>query len=140
MLDVFLIIWLIYIMELPNGEKGSLARLGLSLRTTAVLTRWRKRVKESRTRYFCLCELVSTEADYNRDLLLILEKMQIPLRNCGAISEEEEKELFPNIQGMIDLSSQLLTDVTNLKDKWSSHSTLIGKTMIRYSKFLQIYS
>jgi hypothetical protein len=66
--------------------------------------------------------------------------MQVPLRECGVTSEEDEKELFPNIQGMINLSSQLLTDVTALKDAWNSHTTLIGQTMIRYSKFLQIYS
>jgi hypothetical protein len=114
--------------------------MGLSLRTAGVLARWRKRVKESRVRYLCLCELVTTEADYNRDLRLIQEKMQVPLRECRAISEQEEQELFPNIQGMINLSSQLLTDVTALRDNWSPHNTLIGQTMIRYSKFLQIYS
>lgn len=66
--------------------------------------------------------------------------MQLPLRECGAISELQEQELFPNIKGMIDLSSQLLSDVTKLRDEWSPHTTLIGQTMIRYSKFLQIYS
>ncbi len=105
-----------------------------------VVSRWRKHTRVSKTRYNRLCELVSTEADYNRNLQLIQQKIQAPLRNCGAISELEEQELFPNIQGMINLSSQLLNDVTILRDSWSPHTTLIGQTMIRYSKFLQIYS
>lgn len=40
----------------------------------------------------------------------------------------------------MDLSSQLLADVTALKDNWSPHKTMLGNIMIRYSKFLQIYS
>lgn len=41
---------------------------------------------------------------------------------------------------MIQLSSQLLVDAEQLKETWNVHSTLLGPTMIRYSKFLQIYS
>lgn len=48
--------------------------------------------------------------------------------------------MFPNIEGMIQLSSQLLVDTEQLKATWNVHSTLLGPTMIRYSKFLQIYS
>jgi hypothetical protein len=66
--------------------------------------------------------------------------MQIPLQESKAISEEEEREMFPNIQGMINLSEQLFQDVDKLKTTWNASATLIGPTMVRYSKFLQIYS
>jgi hypothetical protein len=32
------------------------------------------------------------------------------------ITEQEGRELFPNLQNMIDMSEQMLTDITKLKD------------------------
>lgn len=41
---------------------------------------------------------------------------------------------------MINLSEQLLMDITKLKDSWNPLTTVVGPTMLRYSKFLQIYA
>ena len=48
--------------------------------------------------------------------------------------------MFPNIQGMIHLSHQLYADLTNIFSIWERKTTLIGQTMLRYARFMLVYS
>ena len=102
-----------------------------------VAKRW---TRKSKDRYYRLRELTETEATYLAVLKTIHEKMELPLKDSGAISEEEQREMFPNIEGMIQLSSQIYTDLSQIFSSWNRHITMIGQTMIRYSRFMLVYS
>lgn len=48
--------------------------------------------------------------------------------------------MFPNVESMIGLSVQLREDLNAKFQSWDRRKTLIGQTMIRFSKFLLVYS
>lgn len=48
--------------------------------------------------------------------------------------------MFPNVNGMIILSKQIYEDMNALLMDWNRRTTLIAPTMIRYSKFMLVYS
>lgn len=48
--------------------------------------------------------------------------------------------MFPNVLGMIHLSRQIHADMEALLMGWDRRLTLVGPTMIRYSKFMLVYS
>ena len=47
--------------------------------------------------------------------------------------------MFPNLDGMIELSGQIYDEMKVILDHWERNSTMIGPTMIKFSKFLMIY-
>jgi hypothetical protein len=48
--------------------------------------------------------------------------------------------MFPNLDGMIILSKQIYEDMNALLMGWNRKTTLIAPTMIKYSKFMLVYS
>ena len=48
--------------------------------------------------------------------------------------------MFPNLDGMIILSKQIYEDMNALLVDWNRNTTLIAPTMIKYSKFMLVYS
>ena len=48
--------------------------------------------------------------------------------------------MFASIQSMIQLSKQMKVELEGIFQKWDRHSTMIGSTMKKYSKFLLVYS
>ena len=48
--------------------------------------------------------------------------------------------MFPNVQSMISLSEQLQEELKSKEKNWDSRTTMIGQTMIRFCKFLLVYS
>ena len=48
--------------------------------------------------------------------------------------------MFPNIDGMIDLSDQIYQEFSIILKKWERKTTLIGTAMLKFSPFLMIYS
>lgn len=48
---------------------------------------WRKRAKNSRHRFNVLKEWIETEKNYNRDLQLIIDKIEQPLKQTGKLTE-----------------------------------------------------
>lgn len=48
--------------------------------------------------------------------------------------------MFPNISGMIHLSGNIFKDMEAILQKWDRRTTLIGPSMIQYSKFMLVYS
>jgi hypothetical protein len=70
----------------------------------------------------------------------IIEKIQKPLFESDIISENDVAKMFPNVQSMIQLSEQLSLDLKKTFEAWDRRKTVIGQTMIRFSKFLLVYS
>jgi len=99
-------------MQLSSEDKQRAAHLKFKL----LFLNWRRKMLKSKQRWYGLDELVQTETTYCKDLIIIRDKIQQPLIDMKIITEQEQQELFPNIQGMINLSEQLLTDITKLKD------------------------
>ena len=48
--------------------------------------------------------------------------------------------MFPNIEGMIDLSQQIHLALKEKLTTWNSKATLIADTMCKFSRFFIIYS
>lgn len=48
--------------------------------------------------------------------------------------------MFPNIEGMIDLSGQIHDELKAILQGWNRSTTILGTPMIKYSRFLMIYS
>lgn len=48
--------------------------------------------------------------------------------------------MFPNIDGMIDLSQQIHIALKEVLAGWNRKTTLIGDTMCKFSRFFIIYS
>ena len=55
------------------------------------------------------------------------------------ISKDEERILFPNIKGMIDLSENLCRCISQAITSWSPNLTVIGEDLILLHKFFMIY-
>ena len=81
--------------------------LKLILNVGASLKKWKKIASKSKDRYNRLKELVITEKDYHDDLVTIRDKVKDELVNANLINKLQAKSMFPNIDGMIDLSSQI---------------------------------
>lgn len=48
--------------------------------------------------------------------------------------------MFPNIEGMIDLSGQIHDELKAILQNWNRSTTILGTPMIKFSRFLMIYS
>lgn len=106
----------------------------------AVCKKWKKQSARSRDRFFRLRELTTTEGDYQKDLNSIKTKIKEPLLACNAINQIEANMMFANIDSMIQLSAQLSQEFSVKLAGWDRKTTMIGQTMIRFSKFLLVYS
>ncbi len=73
----------------------------------AALGKWTKLASRSKNRYLRFKELVMTELDYQKDLIIIKDGIKRPLQEAGLILEMEANAMFPNIDAMIQLSAQL---------------------------------
>ncbi len=83
---------------------------------------------------------MTTEEDYRKDLLSIKERIQQPLLESQCITSNDVAKMFPNVESMIGLSVQLREELQAKFDGWDRRKTMIGQTMIRFSKFLLVYS
>jgi hypothetical protein len=106
----------------------------------AATVKWKKLATRSRDRYYRLRELVTTEEDYRKDLISIKERIQQPLYESQCISENDVARMFPNVESMIGLSVQLREELNAKFEAWDRRKTMIAQTMIRFSKFLLVYS
>ena len=50
---------------------------------------------------------MTTESDYLNDLMIIRDHIKKPLRDEELISENEERNMFANIEAMIQLSTEM---------------------------------
>lgn len=48
--------------------------------------------------------------------------------------------MFPNIDGMINLSEQIFSELKSVLQNWNRNTTMIGNIMLKYSRFLMIYA
>jgi len=48
--------------------------------------------------------------------------------------------MFANLDGMIDLSGQMLAEFSGILNCWDRRRTMIGQAMAKYSRFLIIYN
>lgn len=56
------------------------------------------------------------------------------------LAKQELIEIFPNIDGMIQLSDMILIQFQAVFAKWNSKTTKIGQEMAFYAQSLKIYS
>lgn len=129
------------IMDISNKELKELsAKLKSIVRLGTAVNKWKKLAGKSRDRYYRLRELVTTEEDYRKDLISIKERIQQPLLESQCITANDAAVMFPNVESMIGLSIQLREELNAKFEGWDRRKTLIGQTMIRFSKFLLVYS
>lgn len=117
-----------------------MAKLRSIVMAGAATNKWKKLANRSKDRYYRLRELVTTEEDYRKDLISIKERIQQPLLQSQIIDENDVAKMFPNVESMIGLSVQLREELNAKFQGWDRRKTLIGQTMIRFSKFLLVYS
>jgi hypothetical protein len=110
------------------------------IKTGAAVKKWKKIAGKSKDRLNRLKELVITEKDYQSDLITIRDRIMKELQAAGLITSQEAKWMFPNIDGMIDLSAQIYQEFKELLNHWQRRTTIIGLPMIKYSRFLILYS
>jgi hypothetical protein len=70
----------------------------------------------------------------------IRSKIKKELEGEGLITVQQGNQMFPNLDGMIDLSDQIFREFRDILAGWNRKYTEIGKPMIKYSRFLMIYS
>lgn len=104
------------------------------------VARWKKFMNKSKNRYYRIQELYTTENDYRNDLIIIRDHIGRPLREQQLISQNEERSMFGSIESMIQLSTQMISELEDIYQNWDRHSTLLGAIMKKYSKFLLVYS
>lgn len=117
------------------GEK-----LRLIVQIGAACKKWKKFAGRSRDRYYRFRELVTTEEDYRKDLISIRDRIRAPLLEKDCISQAEAALMFPGVEAMIGLSLQLGEELGAKLQTWDRRTTTIGQSMIRFSKFLLVYS
>ena len=114
--------------------------LKLILGIGSSLKKWKKVAGKSKDRYNRLKELVMTEKDYHDDLVTLRDKVKKELQAANLINNQQANNMFPNLDGMIDLSSQIYQEFSIILDKWERKTPCIGHSMIKFSRFLMIYS
>lgn len=128
-------------MDISSKEvKDECAKLKSIVRLGTAVSKWKKLAGRSRDRYYRLRELVTTEEDYQKDLTSIKEHIKQPLLESQCITPNDVAAMFPNLESMIGLSMQLREELNAKFEGWDRRKTLIGQTMIRFSKFLLVYS
>ena len=125
--------------KLPSPSELS-QRLKMIAKVGAPLKKWKKIADKSKDRYNRLKELVTTEADYHSDLVTIKERIKQELEAAGLISSLQANQMFPNLDGMISLSEQIHAELREILLTWDRNKSILSTPMIKYSRFLMIYS
>lgn len=111
----------------------------LRIKIQQMIKTWKKKARKSRHRVNILKEWELTEKAYIEDLKLIINRIQEPLIAADILSLEDDRILFPNLNSMLKLSEELLSDIQGFLKDWNPHRTLIGKKLIQFHKGFIIY-
>eukprot|EP01087_Luapelamoeba_hula_P011918 TRINITY_DN3304_c0_g1_i2.p1 TRINITY_DN3304_c0_g1~~TRINITY_DN3304_c0_g1_i2.p1 ORF type:complete len:521 (-),score=109.35 TRINITY_DN3304_c0_g1_i2:32-1594(-) len=90
---------------------------------------------DKRLRKMVIDEMLSTEADYVRDLKIIQTLYYAPLKERGIIEPQELQSIFLNVSIIVNVSVEVESELRKLQD-----SDLCGQTMLKIADFLKMYT
>lgn len=73
-----------------------------------LIVKLRKSMKRRKHREKILEEWFNTECTYNLDLRIAFNNIRVPMEQAGMINKDQSQILFPEIEGMIQLSEMML--------------------------------
>lgn len=100
--------------------------------------RVKQRVKRFIFRTKVVLEIISTEANYSRDLILVRDEYYEPLKQSQLLSKEELKGIFLNILSLVEIHQALSTAIQKAHEDWGYH-TCIAACFIPMLDKLKLY-
>ena len=83
-------------------------------------------------------ELVQTEKDYIRSLVVIIEQLQKPLLARNLVTPKESEQIFSNVETILRLHESLEKELSKKYEMFTMSST-IGDVISRNAQFFKIY-
>jgi hypothetical protein len=98
----------------------------------------KQRVKRFIFRTKVVLEIQSTEANYLRDLRMVMDEYYEPLKNMQLLTKEEHKGIFLNLEKIVDIHTELLAAIEKARENWS-YSTCFASAFIPMLEKLKLY-
>jgi hypothetical protein len=101
--------------------------------------RLKRRIKKSKTRRFILDEWLTTEEKFHMDLTTAIDHIKKPMVGRELIDKEGVNMLFPEFEGMLQLSDLMIATVSVIRKQKNPNLIMIGDQLIHFATFYKLY-
>lgn len=98
-----------------------------------------KQAIRRRNRVRAVSELISTEKTYVENLQMLHILYCGPLRNNNMIKDKHYQTLFPDLETIIQLNSNLLDTLQQRFCDWNEDSSTIGDVILQFTPYFKMY-